>query len=76
MSVSPDSRRVQRADRRPAARHARTATDLTPVADLEHTRSRTGPVIYDHATTWAGARSLAATPGVEVPADVAEYLQG
>jgi len=41
----PDlTRRLQRADRRPAPDRARSATDITPLADLAHGRSRTGPV--------------------------------
>jgi NADPH-dependent glutamate synthase beta subunit-like oxidoreductase len=44
MSVTPEPRRLQRAERRPAPTHARSATDITPLTDLAHGRSRTGPV--------------------------------
>ncbi len=42
--MTPQSRRVQRSERRPTPRPARSATDITPLTDLEHGRSRTGPV--------------------------------
>ena len=35
---------LQRSERRPAPGGARSRTDITPVPDLEHGRSRTGPV--------------------------------
>jgi NADPH-dependent glutamate synthase beta subunit-like oxidoreductase len=44
MSVTPEPRRFMRAERRPALTHTRSATDITPLTDLEHGRSRTGPV--------------------------------
>ena len=43
MSVTPEPRRFQRAERRPTLKHARSATDITPLTDLAHGRSRTGP---------------------------------
>src|SRR5947199_8356823 len=42
--MTTESRLVQRSQRRPAPRPARTATDITPLADLAHEHSRTGPV--------------------------------
>ncbi len=38
------SRHRQRAERRPPPPPARSAADITPLTDLEHGRSRTGPV--------------------------------
>ena len=37
-------RRIQRSERRPAPGDGRSLTDITAVPDLEHGRSRTGPV--------------------------------
>jgi NADPH-dependent glutamate synthase beta subunit-like oxidoreductase len=42
--MAPEPRRFQRSERRPPPQHDRSATDLTPLTDLEHERSRTGPV--------------------------------
>ncbi len=39
-----ESRRIQRSERRPALGPARSAADITPLADLVHGRSRTGAV--------------------------------
>ena len=39
-----ESRRIQRSERRPAVGRARSAADITPLADLVHGRSRTGAV--------------------------------
>ncbi len=43
-TMASPTRPVQRSERRPEAGDARSATDITPVPDLEHGRSRTGPV--------------------------------
>src|SRR5689334_10526891 len=42
--MASETRPVQRSERRPAPGDARSAADITPVPDLEHGRSRTGPV--------------------------------
>jgi NADPH-dependent glutamate synthase beta subunit-like oxidoreductase len=42
--MAPQTRPLQRSERRPAPGDARSATDITPLPDLEHGRSRTGPV--------------------------------
>ena len=42
--MAPETRPLQRSQRRPAPGDARSATDITPLPDLEHGRSRTGPV--------------------------------
>ena len=42
--MAPQTRPLQRSQRRPAPGDARSATDITPLPDLEHGRSRTGPV--------------------------------
>ena len=42
--MAPKSRLVQRSERRPTTGHERSATDVTPLADLTYGRSRTGPV--------------------------------
>ena len=41
--MPPQQHRVQRSDRRPPATLGRSAADITPLTDLEHGRSRTGP---------------------------------
>ena len=42
--MAPETRPLQRSQRRPAPGDARSGTDITPLPDLEHGRSRTGPV--------------------------------
>jgi NADPH-dependent glutamate synthase beta subunit-like oxidoreductase len=42
--MAPEPRRFQRSERRPAPGPPRSSTDLTPLTDLAHGRSRTGPV--------------------------------
>ena len=42
--MAPPTRPLQRSERRPAPGDAHSATDITPLPDLEHGRSRTGPV--------------------------------
>ena len=42
--MTPETRPLQRSQRRPAPGDARSGTDITPLPDLEHGRSRTGPV--------------------------------
>jgi NADPH-dependent glutamate synthase beta subunit-like oxidoreductase len=42
--MAPNPRVFQRAERRPPPGGDRSATDVTPLADLAHGRSRTGPV--------------------------------
>src|SRR6187397_1138036 len=42
--MAPETRPLQRSQRRPAPGAARSGTDITPLPDLEHGRSRTGPV--------------------------------
>ena len=42
--MAPHTRPVQRSERRPAPGDAHSAPDITPLPDLEHGRSRTGPV--------------------------------
>ncbi len=44
MAVAPPPRRFQRSERRPAPGAAGGSRDLTPLPDLEHGRSRAGPV--------------------------------
>ena len=42
--MASEPRHLQRAERRPPRRPARSAADITPLTDLEHGHSRTGPV--------------------------------
>jgi len=42
--MASQTRPLQRSERRPAPGDARSGTDITPVPDLEHGHSRTGPV--------------------------------
>jgi NADPH-dependent glutamate synthase beta subunit-like oxidoreductase len=42
--MAPETRPLQRSQRRPVPGDARSGTDITPLPDLEHGRSRTGPV--------------------------------
>ena len=42
--MTPETRPLQRSQRRPAPGDARSGTDITPLPDLQHGRSRTGPV--------------------------------
>jgi NADPH-dependent glutamate synthase beta subunit-like oxidoreductase len=42
--MASQTRPLQRSERRPAPGDARSGTDITPLPDLEHGRSRTGPV--------------------------------
>ena len=42
--MAPETPPLQRSQRRPAPGDARSGTDITPLPDLEHGRSRTGPV--------------------------------
>ena len=42
--MASQSRHLQRAERRPPTPPARSAADITPLTDLEHGHSRTGPV--------------------------------
>src|SRR5215831_15931973 len=41
--MADEPRQVQRSERRPAPRSARSSADITPLTDLEHAHSRTGP---------------------------------
>ncbi|MGZ4230890.1 MAG: NAD(P)-binding protein [Solirubrobacteraceae bacterium] len=45
--MASQSRHLQRAERRPPPPAARSAADITPLTDLEHGRSRTGPVLRE-----------------------------
>jgi NADPH-dependent glutamate synthase beta subunit-like oxidoreductase len=45
--MATEPRHFQRSERRPPPAAARSASDITPLADLAHGRSRTGPVRTD-----------------------------